>query len=90
MKHAVSQSALRILLTVVGDPDGHCSNIPNKDFLKPNQILALLFRGNSLLLVSRWLKCSLPQWVEKLLSPLLCAAVYTQRLGCLTKLLSIS
>lgn len=48
-------------------------------FLKTNQILALLFCGNNLLLVSTWEKYSLPRQVEKLLSLLLCAAVYTQK-----------
>lgn len=90
MKHTVRQSALRILLTVLGDPDRHCSDISNKYFLRTNQILAFLFCGSSLLLVSTWEKYSLPWLVEKLLSPLLSAAVYTERLGCLTKLLSIS
>lgn len=82
MKHTARQSALTILLTLLEDPDRHYSNVCNKHFLQEKLILALLFSGNSLLLVSTWEKYSLPQQVENLLSPLLCAAV--------TKLLSIN
>lgn len=88
IKHAARQRALRILLTVLGDPDGHCSNLSNKYFLKLNFSIVIQWEQSPSSVQTGNMFSALA--VREAAFCLLCAAVYTQMLGYLSKWLSIS